>query len=338
MIAVALALALQPVAEPVVAGTSAAPFELRWDAPAQCPAAADVRAAIEGHLAGRLASPLGDGLRVEAIAREREGTWQVDLVMQSGDGRSERRIGAARDCAAASETAALVIAIAIDPNVALRGPDTVLPEPTPATEPAPPARVESAPITPAPVAATAAPVPTPTPVPPVPLRLRAAFGVRADATFGALPRVGFGGTAFVDLLIGTRGRVGVGASISGAPPLSVRDASVRMLRWTVEVRGCPVFGVRPWLELVPCVGVQAGQTRVDPRGLANERNERHPWLAPTAQFATVFVPRPALGIWLGVHGLVPAFRHAYEIGGAGVVHTTAPFAGGVIVGIEARLP
>jgi hypothetical protein len=333
----ALVLAMQPVAEAPNVGSAA--FELRWDAPVACPGDADMRAAIERHLAAGLVSPLGDGLRVEGVAREKGGAWEVDLVMESGDGRSERTIGAAPDCAAASETAALVVAIAIDPNVALRGSDAVVPMPT-APTPAEPTPVEPTPVAPlegtgpTPAATTNTTAPPPT----NPLRLRAAFGARADATFGTMPRVGFGGTAFVDLLVGARGRVGVGGSIAGAPPLAVGDASVRMLLWTVELRGCPVFAVRRWLEIVPCVGVQAGESRADPQGLVDGRTQRYPWLAPMAQLATVIVPTPRIGIWLGVHGLVPVFRRAYEVRGEGVVHTMAPFAGGVLVGIEARLP
>jgi hypothetical protein len=324
----ALVLALAPGPEPTPASAPADPFALHWDAPAQCPDEAAVRAAIERHLGGPLASPRGDGLRVDALARERDDErWDVELVVETAEGRSERTIRDAPDCATATETSALVIAIAIDPDVALRDPATV---PTPA-EPETPTVA-----TPTPVV-TREPPPSPPPGPP-PLRWRAAVGARADVTVGAHPRVGFGGTVFVDVLAGTRARFGLGASISGGPTLAVDDASVRMLRWTIEARGCPVFGVRRWLEIVPCVGIQAGQTRVDTRGLVDERDPRDPWLAPTLQVATVFVPLPALGIWVGAHGLVPVFRRAYEVVGRGVVHRTAPVAGGALVGIEARFP
>lgn len=341
MIGFSLALAMQTVAEPSL-GPSATPFELHWSAPAECPSAGDVRAAIERHLAAPLVSPRGDGLRVDGSARSStDGRWEVTLVVESAEGRSERKIGDATDCAAATETAALVIAIAIDPDVALRD--------TPATIPTPvePTPVEPTPVEPTPVAPTTGTTPPPTVARPTPaprLKLRAAIGGRFDVTGGAHPIVGLGGSVFVDLLIGARGRIGLGASVSGAPPARKSGATIEMLRWTIEVRGCPVFGVLRWLEIVPCAGVQAGQTRVDVTGLADAKSPRHPWVAPTALLAAVFVPRPRIGIWAGLHGLVPLYRHDYVIEDGGRVHRvhrvhrTFPVAGGALVGIEARLP
>ncbi|HET6585825.1 MAG TPA: hypothetical protein VFG69_20355 [Nannocystaceae bacterium] len=331
MLGLSFALAVQAMAEP----PAERPFELRWQAPPECPTAAEVRAAIERHLAAPLESPRGDGLRVDASARvEGDGRWGVALVVDSGEGRSEREIGDADDCAAATETAALVVAIAIDPDVALREPPATVPAPV---EPTP---VEPTPVEPTPTKPTTV-TPPPKPAPPKPaprLGLRAAIGGRFDVMAGAHPVVGLGGSVFADLILGGRGRIGIGASLSGAPPQRQSGATIEMLRWTIEVRGCPVFGVRRWLEIVPCAGVQAGQTRVAVTGLADATSPRHPWLAPTALVAAVFVPRPRIGIWLGVHGVVPIYRHDYVIAGGGRVHRTAPVAGGALIGIEARLP
>ncbi len=321
-----LGLAMQPAPAP-----PAEPFALHWDAPSQCPGEDEVRAAIERHLAATLEPPRGDGLRVDAVAQAGPEGWSVALVVESGEGRSERTIGGGRDCAEAVETAALVVAIAIDPDVALRDPGVVPPPTTTTTTTTP----TTTPTT------TTTTTTTPTTAR-ARLALRGAFGVRGEVGFGAMPTVGFGGTLFADLLIGTRGRVGVGGSISGAPLLQLEgDASARFLRWTVEVRGCPVFPVRVWVEIVPCVGVQAGQTRVDVRGLANEDDKRDAWAAPFAQVAAVFVPIRFVGVWVGAYALVPATRHEYAVrvgDGTDTVHTTAPVAGGALVGIEARFP
>jgi hypothetical protein len=338
-VALSLGLAMQP-AGPSDAAVPQDAFALRWDAPPECPREADVRAAIERHLAATLESPRGDGLRVDAVARVRDdGRWRVELVVEGGEGRSERVIGGTRDCAEAVETAALVVAIAIDPDVALRDPNAVVPAPTTTTTT--PTTTTTTTTTPTPTTTTTT-TPTSTSTKRPRLQLRGAVGVRGEVGGGTMPSVAGGGTLFVDLLIGARGRVGVGASITGAPTLQLDgDASARFLRWTVEVRGCPVFAVRRWLEVVPCVGVQAGETRVDVRGLANERDPRHPWAAPLAQVAVVFVPIRAVGVWVGAYGLVPVTRQGYEVVNGDetdVVHETAPVAGGALVGIEARFP
>jgi hypothetical protein len=336
-VALSLGLAMQPAGPPDAAVPKDA-FALRWDAPPECPREADVRAAIERHLAATLESPRGDGLRVDAVARVREdGRWRVELVVEGGEGRSERVIGGTRDCAEAVETAALVVAIAIDPDVALRDPNAVVPAPTTTTT-----TTTTTPTTTTTTATTPTPTSTSTSTKRPRLRLRGAVGVRGEVGGGTMPSVSGGGTLFVDLLIGARGRVGVGASITGAPTLQLDgDASARFLRWTVEVRGCPVFGVRRWLEIVPCVGVQVGQTRVDVRGLVNESDPRHVWAAPFAQVATVFVPHRNVGVWVGAYLLVPGTRHGYEVANGDeteLVHQTAPVAGGALVGIEARFP
>lgn len=339
MLSSGLALAMQPA----VPSGSATPFELRWDAPVECPGEADVRAAIERHLAATLESPRGDGMRVDAVARTAgDGKWRVELVVQRDEGRSERVIDGAKDCADAVETASLVVAIAIDPDVALRDPNAVVP--VPAAEPGPPTTTTTTPTATATPTLTSTSTLTLTPSRESPRRLplRGAVGLRGDVGFGAMPTVGFGGTLFLDLLIGNRGRVGVGGSISGAPVLQIDpEGSARFLRWTVEARGCPVFGVRRWLEVLPCFGVQAGQTRVDVRGLAKATDPRHTWVAPLAQVAVVFVPHPNVGVWVGAYALVPITRHEYQVATGDTVqtlHTTSPVAGGALVGIEARFP
>jgi hypothetical protein len=327
---------------------AASAFELRWHAPSECPDDAAVRGAVEHRLGRALAPPLGDGLSIELRAGpQADRRWRVALDVRSRDGHAHRELADATDCAAAVEAAALVIAIAIDPELA-----AAVPEPAPgppaadATNPA--AVAAGATATPAGAGTKPAPAaeatpagrggPTPTEATAAPRsRTRAAVGATAAASLGELRRVGVHGRAFVAVLR-PRVRFELGGSYGAAPTWKKRDASVDMARWTVDARACPVIAALAWLELLPCLGVEAGQTLTRSEGLVGGARRDDAWAAGIAAPTLAFVPRRWLAVRLGVEMRVPFTRRDYTVLHAGRVHRTTPVTGALVAGLELRFP
>lgn len=321
-------------------------FSLRWQAPQQCPREHEVRAAIEQQLGRAIEPPLGDGLRVELdAAAQDDGRWRIELRIAGPDGTARRELDDASDCAAAVQAAALVVAIAIDPQLVFAVPDPPQPVTT-ATEPA---------TTTATPADDDAPTTTTTTttddndgdaaVPATPRtrgRTRAVLGLAPAISVGDLPAPGGHGRVWLGLAQ-PRWRVEVGGSVGGGPTRSSGAARIAFLRWTAQLRACPVFrpGAGARLELLACAGIDAGQTRVRVRSLPSTPSADRspdPWIAPVVAGALVWLPRPALGVRVGVELGVPAIRRSYQILGAPAVFATAPVFGAAFVGVEGRFP
>jgi hypothetical protein len=94
-----------------------------WRAPAGCPAAASVTARIAQHL-GEDAVPAG--VAIAAVVKRRGGRWHLTLRLRTAEGEGERKVEAA-SCAELAETAALIVALAIDPDLRLPGPTPAAP-------------------------------------------------------------------------------------------------------------------------------------------------------------------------------------------------------------------
>jgi hypothetical protein len=171
LLAAACALALWP--EPAHA------LELRWTAPAACPSQEDVQARIDGLLRapGKPASSAEQGAHASAKLSALRSGFKLVLTL-SGDGLGGTRTLTGKDCAELAETAAFLIAVAIDPSLPGTEPPVVEPPPaeTPLVPPPPP------------------PVPPPPPPPPAPRMVERArpFSLQASTFGGAwsagLPR------------------------------------------------------------------------------------------------------------------------------------------------------
>lgn len=317
-----------------------APFELLWSAPAQCPAHAEARAAIERHLGRAIADELGRGVRV-AVAVERDGddAWRTTIGFDGPRGRTSRELVVATDCARAVDAAALVIAIAIDPSLALvpEPPVEPVPEPPPpapddAQDPPPPDDVPPEP--------AARGVIAPPPIDDAPRRnrsIRGAVGLVAGPTFGDLPRTG-GLVRLHGAVLSRRWRVELGATFSGAPTLATDGVRVSMQRVVGDVRGCATLGPRPWLELTGCGGVEAGVTFARADGLTTGQPRRDAWVGFLLAPRVGFVVRPRLALFVGGDVVAPLVRRDYLVLGIGRVHQTAPVTGAVVAGLEVRIP
>jgi hypothetical protein len=168
-------------------------FELSWEAPAGCPAAAEIEANVARIVGLREKRPV----TVRALAREVDGGWRLDLHTRTNDEEGERELRGA-SCAEVASAAVVVIALTIDPEV------MALPPPPPPLPPPPP--------------------PPPPPAPPP--RTRALFATLrlvGGAAFAAPPGV----APRVALSAGVRsGRFAAGAGVSFAAETSVSAPSL----------------------------------------------------------------------------------------------------------------
>jgi len=99
------------------ASASDARLTVEWSAPAGCPDGARVRAEIERLLRRPLAEASLDPLHVRAsVARDRKGLWHMHLETRSRAGSGERSLEGAT-CEGVARATALIIALAIDPDL-----------------------------------------------------------------------------------------------------------------------------------------------------------------------------------------------------------------------------
>lgn len=325
-----VALTLQGPAEPEA-------FSVSWDAPAGCPPQSAIRSRIETLVGGPLAGERGAGMGMRGRAEENaDGTWTAVLELSSPDGVRERTIPNARDCAEAAEAVAVIVAIAVDPSAAERlaaaeeqtqaqaeaavvAPPELVPTPQAATEATAPPEEEAAEAAADGSGRQAKPEPardslleTTPPPPQEELRLRGVVGV--------LGGVGTGNTPGVPGVLGVEGGVALRrlrATVAGQywfrQTADVENASVDYRQWSIALRSGPVLAFSPRLEVLVTGGVEAGQTIVRTRGLDDADDPNDPWIAWLVQPALTYLPRPWLGLRLGVETFGPFVRAAYRV-------------------------
>jgi hypothetical protein len=333
----------------IAAAEPAAPLRVTWSAPADCPSEASVRARVDALLHASADAALGAGMAVDARARAvDDGTWLVELDLTSAGARRRRSIPGGRDCKEAAEAAAVVIAIAIDPEAASRvadAPDEVAtPDPESTAIPEAPSVPEP---DPAPQEAPAEPDPTPRPLlspradaaPKLPAAspLRGVLGV-----FGA---VGFGHMPAPAAAIGIEGGIAlprVRVTASGLWWFRHREsfgsAAIDFRQWSTAVRACPVFEVHRYVEILACGGVEIGQTIVRTSGLRGGEEPAPLWLAWLVQPALVIVPRPWLGVRVAPEVFGPFWLTAYDVAPIGEVFRVRPVGIRGVLALEARFP
>lgn len=122
----------------------AAGLRLDWQAPAQCPDGAALRGRIE-RMIGAEATARAD-LQATGVVRTQGARWILELDLVRAGGR-ERRTLVDGECGALADAAALVIAVAIDPQARALEPEPPVPEDSEpgAVVPAPPGAVVPAP-------------------------------------------------------------------------------------------------------------------------------------------------------------------------------------------------
>lgn len=323
MHALALALSLQLHAAPPIEAPTG--VTLRWDAPEGCPTADELRRGVEALLGAALDAPGRAAIEIDGrITRDAE-RWALTLRIANDSGARLRELPGA-GCEELTDVAVVLIAVAIDPESSLPGP-----EPTP-TDPTPP------PIDPptTPARPTATP---PTKTPPrnaATSQLGAALGVHAALGFGALPRIA-GGLGLEAALLRRRLRVELGGTFWLPRDTTTDEPATGTVRlWHLDARACGVPGWRR-VQLPLCGGLQAGAMSGRAQGVLRPRSARLPWFALEAGAGVLVLPTPRVGLRLDVRGAIPLVRPGFAIDGQQVHRARAA---GVVAtfGVELRLP
>lgn len=338
----------------------AAPPPIVWEAPDGCPSQSDVEAQIAAMLAGsvRAVAP-GTSLRFKVV---RDGAgWRLGGRLTGPDGVAERTL-VARDCAALAEAAALIAAIAVDPEHVAPGevpvstdssPEVPPPPDPPAIVPAPPG--DPPPQTPeVPETMSRGPAPAPAPdvadepadppapsAPPARRRAAAELGLAAGLGLGALPRP----AALLRLHVGARGRrFRVGARASAWLP---REAAVpghpevggRFWLVSGGVYGCGVLRPGKRVELPLCgaldVGVLGGRGVGE---LMPARAARSPWAGLSAGPGVHVTVHRHVAVQAALEGLAVLALPRFEISGVGAACCQSAFGGQLTAGLAFTLP
>lgn len=316
------------------------PFQ--WNAPAECPPASEVRASVEAHLGIPLSQlPDGSWSVVGTISSGADRGWAVDLVVHAPDGPTERTLHDPSDCAAVSDAAALLIAIAIDPD-AVTASEPIASEPdagradaevSPASDDAGEAIVDVAPETPPPP-----PSPRPTPAPPREPPLHFVLGAAGGLDWGTLRGVSpIGRASFAWQL--PRMRIGVNAMFGVAPGFGVPSVSrdISLWMWTAGAEAGPVFHAGAF-EFPLTAGLEAGQIVIRPRDLLPPPRQQVTWAALLVTPGVAWVPLPWLAVVARVGATVSLVRPGFSIQGVGRIAAPAPAGIRATLGLEFRFP
>lgn len=338
-IALVILLALPWTATGPVHAQEPAPAD--WRAPAECPDRAQVVEAVDRLLGRPVAPEDGVALRGEVVAID-GGGFELTL----GDA-SAPRVLRADSCEVLAEAAALLVAMAIDPDaVAQAAP----PEPRPAAAQA------EAPVEDARPLAAALDVPRPgepephrkaervladrtaegAPSSAGALRIHAATGVGMDA--GTLPGVALALQLVAGLSI-HRTRVElVGTYLPSRVARADNHATARgaVSLLALGLRSC-VAAVDGAVALGPCGGLEIGAMTAAGEGVSTPGASTVPWASASAG---AFVTVPLAG-WLALRadaaGVLAVTRPSFVIEGVdGTVHRPGAVAARLAVGAEAR--
>lgn len=309
-------------------------YALTWDGPEDCDAGDEARDAID-RLLGEPNDDAPHRSRVEAhaqvvtVADDAAAKWHLELELRAGDVTGRRRLDAV-SCEDLVQATALIVAIAIDPKVALEASTSAAddpgpPEPTPAApEPDPP--------TPAPVEPAVEPTPADASV-------HGHLRVGLGPAWGLVP----GWTAAVGLAGGVqRGFWRVSLAANAHLPREI-DSSAnpavggRFWAWTVGAAGCgvpPAVGGRASVRFLLCAGLDAGLVHGVGVGDLQQRRDAAPWIGGRAGPSVVWTPSRRLGVYLQADLVVGIERPAFRTDPSGFLYRPAQV--GFLAGLGAE--
>lgn len=317
---------------------------VQWKAPAACPSPAQGRSMIEANLGASLGTIETDAEFTVILSESTRG-WFAQIDTGPGATSPSRTLPAVDSCAEASEAAALVVAIALDPTATAQGepnaepvepdPEPVLipqpePEPLPELEPLP----EPEPL----------PERSPESVPPSrppeavePLVLGGHLGLASGVRYGSLDRA-LGILSLRGGLLLPRARISLEAVLAPRRTVAIDDAAqVRFTQWGLAAAGCWRVPIGSTLGLEPCGALELGQTWSITRGLENAQAQSPIWVGLRAGPHLTWGFSRRAGLWTGVEALVPLTRTTFEVGGADTVARVLPIGIHAFAGVEIRL-
>lgn len=301
--------AIEPVVPPP---PTPARWELEWAAPPACPSAAEIREQV----AALVPTPGdGDGVLYVSATVEPRGEAFVLTLRTDFSGRHDEREVRAHVCGELAEAVSLVVAISLDPALAVTTPpalerSTAVPEPEPSPSPSP--QPESPQPESHPTPQTAEPRATPptaslpgdaSPQPSKRSRSPTAWMLRLAPKLevGTLPAFGGG----LELAVGMRWRWWRlelhGSHSWPRRAVGPGGSAGRFQLGAVGVRGCGRPRVGRVVELPVCLGLHGGALRVDSEGLQPPTTVHGPWLAPSLGVGLA-AGGPRVGLWTLVEG------------------------------------
>jgi hypothetical protein len=299
--------------------------ELHWEAPPECPDAVDFEGRVSRYLEG--SKPREDPVRVEATIDREGDRWRLRLVTMVGDERQQRELDDS-DCEGLTESAAVLAAIAVAPELAN--------VPDPSDRVPPPADSDSDSDSVAADATTPTIVPEP-PAPPPPA-VHASLRAIGGASLGWLPPGADAGIVLAVFWHWLR------LEVSGvyAPRRQIRYADPEgsgadVSGWAVGARACGVLHPTIWLDTPLCAGAEAGQVIGTAVALVDGRTEATTWAAAVVAPSLRFVVHPRVALWVSPELLVTLARPGLTVAGDSTpIFEAAPAGGRFHGGIELR--
>lgn len=289
---------------------------LDWSGPAECPSRSDVEAQVRRTL-GASNRPRKK-ISVEGRASRRRQGYRVTLHTRVAETDGERILDG-DTCTEVADAAALVIALAIDPDALAPPPEPALPPLRPSPPATPPAR----------------PAPSPSPrEAPAPWFVGAGVG----ATMGSVPSPA---TSFVARVGWTDGRVRLVAYATTSletERVIAPDVGGSFAATTFGVRGCGGILRAGALALWGCAGIELD--RVTGRGFGVDRPGRAvgTWAAPTLAVLPTWNVSRHLAVLLEGAVATPLSRPRFRLDDVGEVFRPGGLTAQVDVAVELRFP
>ena len=315
-----------------------APLQLSWRAPEPCPPQSEVESQILELLGGRTQSTTMVHAKVEAFRGE-DALWHVDVHTVVDGQLGERRVDG-ENCEAVAEAAALILAMAVDPDaVAVTAMKNVEPA-APAWDP----HDRPEPLRVGPLSALHL---TAVPLPVVPLAKRVVPSTPVGTYLGPLVGMDVGTLPAVSPWVG--GAVGL---VRGESRLEARvgflaeqtkelehpsEAGGRFSLTAFGLWAChEVAGPAPSLDV--CGGLETGILHAEGFGVTDPGEAAPAWLSLTPSL----VGRWPLNSWLSVRSNLslglPLRRPAFELEPYGDVHRASWLIGRMSIGPEIDFP
>lgn len=326
--------------------------QIDWEAIEGCPSEATIVAATNTYLGGALA----DYPRV-VIARGRveagPAGYRLELEIEV-DGRSERHDFVETDCDQIGRDVALLIASAVDPfalgprppadrqlllePVVVQHPRS---RPTPAPAPTPPRGRSTVAQPPPPIVvqavepSPAVDVSEPRDRPPA-RRLAGTLGVAGTGFAGLFPQVGGGVSIEGGLERGLfRWQVGAMGWFGGDFGDAGGGASVDLWAATGSTGLCVSPGLRRF-RFAACAVAGIGAITATSINTQTPRTLARPWAFAGPDLRATWIPRPRLGVYLGVSVLPALVRPGWSVSNPAASFRVPPVAGLLRLGIELR--
>ncbi|MEM6991809.1 MAG: hypothetical protein AAF721_14980 [Myxococcota bacterium] len=313
----------------------------------QCADEAALRSQIDRYLAGSGADD--EPVTASLHTNVEETGIRATLQITTATGHSSRELAAA-NCNELVDAVAVVVAMAVDPLLAL--PDTSdpaapepepepapepEPEPIPEPEPEPEPDPEPEPEPVRPVPLPAEPAPPPKPSRPRRQGTRFVASASGGAAGGLLP----GASGLLEGVAGVQWR---SLRVAAAGHYQFRRTrgvdnrgSVAIAAWGLGAHACfvPTLGR---IELAGCGVFEAGQAIGTGQDLPTTASASRPWIGLGARAALDVRITRWLYIELAVQGLAHPLIPTFNVAGVGEVHTARAVGGRAIGGLQLRFP